>query len=260
MSDEMSTAVSVGLQIHDRRSSIADEIWGSCIDNEYTLERIEILSSFFIHFEEQHRFEKALEQQIIPALRLLKQNPERRRLDLRAGYEREVIKTSDTPNEVIFDLLARCVFLTACSSPSALGGGSIFRLRWKDSESLERYLARVYPTSKTPNQDLATFRLGKLNASYLQLFANIQIKWTNNLTDHLTLLKGDTWKSLYVFRHPGFIKVCLDTLSADNENLSHTTLEALKLYEALPHDTISTRLMKQWMFAPPAFERNPLDP
>ena len=149
----MSTAVSTGLQIHDRRLSIADEIWGPCLDNERTQARTEILSPFFFHFEEQHRFEKALEEQIIPALRLLKQHPERQRLELRADYEREAIKTSDTPDDVILDLLARCVFLTACSSPNplALGGGSIFRPRWKDSESLERYLARVYPMSKTPN-------------------------------------------------------------------------------------------------------------
>ncbi|RWA11831.1 hypothetical protein EKO27_g3287 [Xylaria grammica] len=237
----MSTADPIELQSHHYNSSIADEIWGPSPGNEYPQPRLEMLSSFFVHFEEEQRFEKAIEQEILLTIRVLKQHPERQKLELRADYEREAIGTSYTPEGAIFDLLVRCVFLTACSSPLALGGGSIFRPRWKDSESLERYLTRVYPTSKAPNQDLATFRLGKLSAGYLQLFANIQIRWTNNLTDHLVLLKGDGWKSLYVFRHPGFIKVCLDVLSVDDENLAHTTLEALQL-GCLPPDLLKETL------------------
>lgn len=78
-----------------------------------------------------------------------------------------------------------------------LGGGSIFRPKWRESESLERYFARVFPVSRAPQQDLAIFRLGKLSASYLRAFANVQIKWTDSLSDHLIVLRGEGWKSFF---------------------------------------------------------------
>ncbi|KAI0199323.1 hypothetical protein F4808DRAFT_432787 [Astrocystis sublimbata] len=218
----MSIADPVELQSRLYTSSISDEIWGPSPDAEHAKARNEMLSTFFAHFEEEQQFEKVLENEIVPAIRLLKRYPEKMRRDLRVDCERAA--TGD-----ILDLLVRCMFLTASSGPSSLGGGSIFRPRWKDSENLERYLTRVLPVSKAPNQDLATFRLAKLSASYLQQFADIQMRWTNNLTDHLILLKGEGWKSLYIFRHPGFLKVSLDALNADNENLTRTTSEALKL-------------------------------
>lgn len=137
--------------------------------------------------------------------------------------------TSERLQIPVLDLAVRCMFLTACSPPGA-GGGSIFRLRWKDTETLEGYLKRVFPISRPPQQDLAVFRLGKLCASYLHTYSSVQIRWTDYLSDHLILLRGEGWKKLYLFRHPVFLKVSLDTLGADDEDMAHTNLEALKLY------------------------------
>ncbi|KAI3327594.1 hypothetical protein HD806DRAFT_327919 [Xylariaceae sp. AK1471] len=240
----MSTTDPIELQSLDYKSLIAGEIWGPNPGNEHAQARLDTLSSFFIHFQNQQQFEQSLESEIVPIIRLLKKHPEKRKSDLRDDCDRASIGSSATREGPSLDLALRCMFLTACSSPGSLtlGGGSIFRPRWKESESLESYLNRVFPISRAPNQDLAVFRQGKLSASYLRSFASIQIKWTDSLSDHLILLKGEGWKSLYIFRHLGFLNVSLNVLSADDEDMAHTALEALRL-GCLPPNLLKETLL-----------------
>ncbi|KAI1080252.1 hypothetical protein F5B20DRAFT_589677 [Whalleya microplaca] len=120
------------------------------------------------------------------------------------------------------------MYLTACVSPDIIGG-DVFKPRWKSSETLENFITRVYPRSQPAMQDTRSIRLTKLSAHYLTTYAKVDLKWTHRLSDHLVLLKGDTWKSLYVFQHPAFLKVSLETLAADDPDMHQSTAKALSL-------------------------------
>lgn len=219
-------------------SSIADAIWGSSLDNSDGQERTKVLSSFFTYYENQRGFEQVPTEDISAAISLLRNFPEKRKCELRDSGGNETLgEISGRLQDPVLDLAVRCMFLTACSPSSSMtiGGRSIFRPRWKDFENLEEYLKRVFPLSRLPQQDLAVFRLAKLCASYLHVYSGVQIQWTDHLSDHLILLRGEGWKRLYIFRHPGFLKVSLDTLGADDKDMAHTNLGALKLYaKSLP--------------------------
>lgn len=225
-------ANSIELRIDPQKSSIADGIWGSNLNKSGEQGRTNFLSSFLVYYENQREFEQIPSEDIASAIRLLKGFPEKRKCELRGGRSETPTATSERLRASILDLAVRCIFLTACSPPGtiSIGGGSIFRPRWKDNESLEEYLKRVFPISRSPQQDLAVFRLGKLCASYLHVYSSVQVEWTDFLSDHLILLRGEGWKKLYIFRHPGFLKVSLDTLRSDDEDMTHTNLGALHLY------------------------------
>ncbi|KAJ8133428.1 hypothetical protein O1611_g197 [Lasiodiplodia mahajangana] len=240
----MDIAVPVELESFVQTSSIVDEIWGPSPNPDVARTRFDTLASFLLHFEKEREFEQAHEDDVIATIRAFRQYPGKRKSELRSDSESASTRSSGSSDGPNFDLVVRCMFLTACSPPgsSTMGGHSIFRPRWKESESLERYLARVFPVTRAPQQDLASFRLGKLSASYLRSFAYIQIRWTDNLSDHLILLRGEGWKSLYLFRHPGFLKVSLDVLSDADEDAAQTPLEALKL-GCLPPSLLKETLM-----------------
>ncbi|KAH9885366.1 hypothetical protein F4778DRAFT_511001 [Xylariomycetidae sp. FL2044] len=226
------------------KSSIVGAIWGPTGDDKNDQARIEHLSSFFTYVERERDFEQLPYDVILFTFGILKAAPGKPKSQLREENERVSIASGASSKAPVFDLAVRCMLVTACSQPGAMnmGGGSIFRPRWKESETLETYLHRVFPICRAPQQDLASFRLGKLCARYLRSFASVDIKWTDNLSDHLILLRGETWKSLYVFRHPGFLKASLDTLGADDEDMTHTPLQALKL-GCLPPGLLKETLM-----------------
>lgn len=221
------------IELHDisHKSLIADEIWGPCSNSNENEARVDILTSFFTHLQEEQAFEQITDTDIIAGIRTLKRAPDRRKSELYVQHESDsTIDIDGTSESPALDLVVRCMFLTACSPAGAMrvGGGSIFRPRWKESETLEAYFNRVFPMLRAPQQDLAAFRLGKLCASYLCSYARLQIRWTNHLSDHLILLRGERWKRLYIFRHPGFLKVSLDTLAAADADMRHTALGALR--------------------------------
>ena len=232
----MDAVDSIELHGVTRKSSIVGRIWGSSLDNSRAQERVEILSSFVTYCEAQREFEQVPFDDVSDAINSLKGFPDKRKSELRDGVNDTSSGISGSLQDSVLDLSVRCMFLTACSSPSAMtiGGGSIFRPRWKDSESLEEYLKRVFPLSRAPQQDLVAFRIGKLCAEYLRVYYSVQIQWTDHLSDHLILLRGEGWKRLYIFRHPRFLKVSLDTLGVDDKDMAHTILGALKLYAKFP--------------------------
>jgi len=116
-------------------------------------------------------------------------------------------------DQSVIDLSVRLMLMTGCQAPGTIGG-DIFRPRWRSEESLIQYMGRVYPqydlSEGRGNQPLS---LHKLSAHYLKRCANIDVQWTDHLTDHLLLLKGSDWKTLYVFAHPAFIFKSLQVLS-----------------------------------------------
>lgn len=118
-------------------------------------------------------------------------------------------------NSPVVDLGLRLMFMTPCQTPGMIGG-DIFRPRRKADESLGQYIERVYSQCASPSEDVRNqpVFLSKLNADLLRRHANAEIRWTDHLTDHLPLLKGSDWKSLYIFANPAFILRSLETLVA----------------------------------------------
>ncbi|KAK3314078.1 hypothetical protein B0H66DRAFT_643524 [Apodospora peruviana] len=120
-------------------------------------------------------------------------------------------------NPLVVDLSVRLMLATGCRAQATIGG-DIFRPRWKDHESLVQYIIRVYPQHDGISESAAgrggqPISLRKLSADYLRAYADINIRWTEHLTDHLLLKKGPRWKNLYLFKHPAFILKSLQTLA-----------------------------------------------
>ena len=127
---------------------------------------------------------------------------------------RRELETNLYQSSLSLELSCRLMLMTSCQTPGTVGGDN-FRPRWSDDETLPQYISRVYPRSSSPPDDARNqpVLLSKLGADFLTRYANIDIRWTERLTDHLTLQKGSDWKSLYVFAHPGFL---LRTLEASD--------------------------------------------
>lgn len=138
--------------------------------------------------------------------------------------------TSAKPDQEGLHLALRITFLTTCVTPGrwSTTGQGIFRPAWKDTETLVQVITRVYPTARPP-QESRPLSMTKLTAGYLEKYASVEIKWTDKLSDHLTFLKGADFKSLYIFKHPAWLKTGLDTLERDDVDLGQTTERALQL-------------------------------
>lgn len=239
MSEPPQIELSVMLQDPFR---IADEIWGRITSDDpeqaqkERTERMERLESFFVLYRNEHDLESKQYDDTLAIIRIIKRSPEDRKLELRRQFDADPTTdgvAADT-SSLLLDLTVRSMFMTACarraqSGAEILSGDTIFRPSWKESESIARYLGRVFPKSQPPQQDLLSFKADKLRASYLQTYASIQIEWTDYLSDHLILLKGETWKKLYIFRHPRFIQVSLETLAKNAAGLTQSFVEAVKL-------------------------------
>ncbi|KAI0141196.1 hypothetical protein GGR57DRAFT_520596 [Xylariaceae sp. FL1272] len=204
----MSTTIPLELQSLLHNSAIVNEIWGPIESRDGGQVRLDALASFIQYFDTEKEFEQAHEDLIIGTIRSLKQRPDKPKSAFQSNFEATSSTSRNSPEVHILDLTVRCIL----------------------------------PINRAPQQDLASFRMGKLSASYLGLFANVQIRWTDNLSDHLILLRGEGWKSLYLFRHPGFLHFSLDVLSNADEDTKQTPLEALKL-GCLPPGLLKETLM-----------------
>jgi len=207
-------------------SSISSAIWGSPYqpgENAHD-EREASLRWFTAHCAEEKAFvlrrsPKILDELPLPdIIRTLKMHPELEKSRLVFPDETdEQTASSTSASTAALELAVRVMFLTACkyASQETIGGG-LFHPRWNDSESLAVYISRVYPrTSNQPAlQDVRPIRVEKLAVGYLKTYAKLQLVWTHRLSDHLTLLKRSNQKTLYIFRHPAFLKVSLETLDA----------------------------------------------
>ena len=222
----------------DEHAVVVDAIWGPTTTKIEGRDRLKSLRRYLKYCDEERSFTLSRNPDTFDEARLdnliqhVKANGQHSRREIMARQTEDLGLL--TPGAA-FDLVVRLALLTACISASQETiGGDLFRPRWNESESLAGYIARVYPRTKQPPQDVRSLRIDKLSASYLTNYASLDLAWTHHLTDHLTLLKRHNKKTLYIFRHPAFLAVSLSTLAADSPALEHTTAEALSLY-ASPH-------------------------
>ena len=142
-------------------------------------------------------------------------------------------KTSIATSNIVaaaLDLGVRAMLVTACKTPGTFGG-DVFNPVWKTDETLAAFVGRVYPRWSAPLDDRrnTVFTVSRITARALTTDARIRIEWTDRLTDHLELLVGADWKTIYVFRYPCYLKMCLKTLVANKPELDHDMAEALTL-------------------------------
>lgn len=227
---------------NDFKLKIERSIWGT-LDAAAT-ETSPDLDSFFRYCQREMRQAASLAEvrveqldAILSTFDVLKSGHDKPRRDL----------STLLTNQSAMDLSLRLMLMTGCSSEQTIGG-DVFRPRWKEHESLPQYLSRVYPVNDVPpggrgggSQSLS---LHKLSVDYLKSYADINIQWTHHLTDHLLLLKGSDWKTLYVFAHPAFILKSLETISDDDatnqqhEDVADTAelfADSLSRYVMLPN-------------------------
>jgi hypothetical protein len=128
------------------------------------------------------------------------------------------------------DLGVRTMLVTACKTPGTFGG-DVFNPVWRTDETLAAFIDRVYPRWVAPMDDRRStvISVARITAHALTADARIRIEWTDRLTDHLELLVGADWKTIYVFRYPCYLKMCLKALFASKQELDHDTADALAL-------------------------------
>jgi hypothetical protein len=226
------------------RSSIAKAIWG---EDEKIEERLQKLMLFFEYYRRETMTVSLsvpttgglasiqTHAEVIKFISLLKGNPQKARQELKDILSNAA--SQNTPSAAIdidaaLDLTVRLIFMTACRSQNAYNivpTMQIFRPKWKEQESLGQFVERVFPRCDVPDQSSrnVTIRAHKLTAHYLKQYLNIQIQWTDHLSDHLLFQKGDSWKSVYIFCHPSVLEVASKALA--EYDLDTTTNTALSL-------------------------------
>jgi hypothetical protein len=213
-------------------ASIADAVWGKSVDQRSEAERTFTLQSYLKCCNGEKglalsRNPHLLDETPLSALvSTIKMNRDRWKNELVDRASESSIQRQMTA----LDLAVRVAFMTACLVASEeTFGGDLFRPRWQANESLTAYIARVYPHDDTPPQDVRPLRVDKLAMSYLTRYAHLELHWTHRMSDHLLLLKKANRKILYVFRHPAFLRVSLETLEANDPSLGQTISGALSL-------------------------------
>jgi len=128
------------------------------------------------------------------------------------------------------DLSVRTMLMTACRTPGSFGG-DVFNPSWKSEETLEQFINRVYPRWPAPTDDTrhTPISVSKLAADCLARDTRITIQYTERLTYHLELRVGADWKTLYLFKYPCYLRMCLEALQKDKPELNHNTNESLAL-------------------------------
>lgn len=126
------------------------------------------------------------------------------------------------------DLGVRTMLVTACRTPGTFGG-DVFNPVWKPEKTLPTFIDRVYPRWQAPNDDRRNnvIAVSSMTAHAMATNARIRVEWADRLTDHLELLVGADWKTIYVFSYPCYLKMCLKALQASKPELDHDTAEAL---------------------------------
>jgi len=199
---------------HSGRERIVAAICGPTTDYEspYSLDRYLEYWAREVRHATVLGAQTEIEKSIIPTFEVLKSN---------TNKTRHVLENELHQSPLALDLCCRLMLMTGCQTPGTVGG-DIFRPRWRDDENLGQYISRVYPRASSPADDSRNqpVSLNKLGADFLTRYAHIDIRWTDRLTDHLTLLKGSDWKSLYVFAHPSFLLRSLEAVATQREPLA----------------------------------------
>ncbi|KAK4165506.1 hypothetical protein QBC43DRAFT_208455 [Cladorrhinum sp. PSN259] len=196
------------------------------------------LDCFCKHFQSEVR-EPALDA-VLSTMAILKTNVDKPRRDLH----------NLVSNPAFIDLSLRLMLMTGCSSRAM--GGAVFRRKWMDHETLTQYLTRILPQNTTNGQinSSQALSLDKLTADYLKRYANVEVAWTNHVTDHLLLLKGSDWKKVYVFAHPAFLLRSIEALSHARDNVApngntETTNGSNPFAKSLPRGCLPLPLLRE---------------
>ncbi|EXF82296.1 hypothetical protein CFIO01_08183 [Colletotrichum fioriniae PJ7] len=128
----------------------------------------------------------------------------------------------------VLDCAVRLMFMTACQPGGAVLGS--YRIHeWNDEETLPAFLRRVYPQAfagGTPEQPI---NMENFSAYILSKNARVFLKATDVLSDHLSLIIGEGFKTLLVFHHRAFLEHSLEVLKTDGEDLSQSLPEAVSI-------------------------------
>lgn len=204
----------------ETKSTVANAIWGFDLEDTDRLIRLAYYFDYYIDETTSTVVRTAKRDAVKTPIRshtelvcfihLLKQHPAKTRKDIKLAWQ--VSDASSRLNlDAALDLAVRVMFMTSCRSPTAyniITTGQVFRPIWKEKESLEGFMGRIFPRYELDEGSKSdTIRAQKLKAYYLNDYANIRINWTNNLPDHLALQITGQWKSLCVFRHSGFLEM-----------------------------------------------------
>jgi hypothetical protein len=243
MNMDLNTTFSKGLS-DPIRASIATAIWG---EDDKSEERLQRLMLFFEYYrretttislsvpKEGELTSIKTHAELIKFISLLKENPNKARQELKTLFPSAARQNASfvaIDMDAALDLTVRLMFMIACRSQNAyniVATMQIFRPRWKEQESLGQFVERVFPRCDVPDQgnQNVIIRAHKLTAHYLKQYLNIQIQWTDHLSDHLVFQKGDSWKSLYIFGYPSVIEVASKTLAEYDVNTPTNTALSL---------------------------------
>ncbi|KXH40429.1 hypothetical protein CNYM01_09975 [Colletotrichum nymphaeae SA-01] len=151
--------------------------------------------------------------------------------------------------EAVLECAVRLMFMTACQTEgTALGSYNIHE--WKSNEPLASFLSSVYPQAFAGGAPEHPISIENLTAHILSKNAGVNIMAADTLSDHLSLVKGEGFKTLLVFHHRAFLEHSLEVLKADKGDLSHTKLEALSL-GCLPSTFLTETLRTLDLVFPP---------
>lgn len=80
-----------------------------------------------------------------------------------------------------------------------------FSARWDELDSLEKFLTDQFPLSTT-KLDMRQSRLEMtFTIAYMVRTCRLQLKWTDDLANHLRLDRGIEAKTLFIFPHKAFL-------------------------------------------------------
>lgn len=140
-------------------------------------------------------------EQVLRIARLLR-NPIPRS-DLLELVSQSLGKGDQAHHEMSINLVVRLMLMIKVGHVSHEGiGGS---LEWKTG-NLRDFISQQFPAA--PRRSHERLKLEKtFTALNLNRIADIRIKWTNNLADHLQMMNDD--KTVAVFQHASFLKAQL---------------------------------------------------
>lgn len=141
-------------------------------------------------------------------VRVLKSNPHALRQDLEFHEDVRAVLRDEMVDRTL------SIMLMTESTFSGTSHQAIFNPRWRMNESLEAFIHRVYGNPQDHCDDYSPIKTTKLSVAYFRRrHVQVEISWTENLTDHLALSNNN--KTLHVFKYPGFLQTGLDAAPAE---------------------------------------------
>lgn len=127
---------------------------------------------------------------------------------LRARLQPILVMEDDISIDRMVDLTIRLWLMVNVRDDSlsmSLWRPQQFSARWDESDSLVQFLAHQFPMSTT-KLELKQSRLDmNFTVAYMVRTCRLQVKWTDDLVNHLRLDRGPDLKTLSIFPHKAFL-------------------------------------------------------